>query len=337
MDSASALLRLLGDDVRLRLLRALSLEALNVSELTAILGIAQSGVSRHLGLLRDAGLVVEDRTGSYAWFRLAPGAAAPDDPRAALWAFLRAEFAHPAPAFGADDARLQEVRRVRKESFTRHGVDAKQGQIVPGRSWAAWSRALGLLLPAVDVADLGCGDGYLALEAASWARRVIAVDRSAAVLGRARALAARRRVRNVVWKQGELERLPLADASVDIALLSQALHHAADPAAALAEAHRVLRPGGRVLILDLRAHDEGWVRTRLGDRWLGFDEEELRRKALGAGFSAVTMKTGARISGDPFVVLIAAGTKATDGQAPAAGRRTKRQARSRRTSSQAHT
>jgi ArsR family transcriptional regulator len=286
----------------------LSAEALNVSELTSVLGIAQSGVSRHLGLLREAGLVVEDRSGGYAWYRLAPAVQDPASGRAALWEWLSREFRREAPASKADDARLQEVRRMRKESFTVHGAGAERGQLVPGRSWAAWSRALGLLLPRIDVADLGCGEGYLAIEAAAWARRVVAVDRSGEVLARARALAARRHVRNVTWKRGELERLPLADASADVALLSQALHHAADPARALAEARRVLRPDGRALVLDLREHQETWVTRTLGDVWLGFSEARLRELLEGAGFDDVVVRVGARTIGDPFVVLIASGT-----------------------------
>ena len=154
----------------------------------------------------------------------------------------------------ADEARLQEVLRLRKENFdTPRGADARDArQFVPGRSWAAWSRALGLLLPPLTVADLGCGDGYLAIEASRWASRVIAVDRSKLVLERARALGARRRVTNVVWKRGELEKLPIKDATIDVALLSQALHHAANPARAVAEAARITVPGGRVIVLDLR-------------------------------------------------------------------------------------
>jgi ArsR family transcriptional regulator len=309
VDGASSLLRLLGDDVRLRLLRTLSIEALNVSELTAILGIAQSGVSRHLGLLREAGLVVEERSGGYAWYRLAPDLEAGAGSRAGLWGWLRDELSRRTEVTTADDARLQEVRRVRKENFAQHGADARKGQIVPGRSWAAWSRALGLLLPAVDVADLGCGDGYLSIEAAAWARSVVAVDRSPEVLARGRELAGRRRATGIEWKRGDLEQLPLDAASVDIALLSQALHHAGDPAAALAEAFRVLRPSGRVLVLDLRSHDEPWVRTTLGDRWLGFDDAELGRLIARAGFHDVVVRVGARVPADPFVTLIAAGTR----------------------------
>jgi SAM-dependent methyltransferase len=308
VDGPSSLLRLLGDDARLRLLRVLSLEALNVSELTTILGIAQSGVSRHLGLLRDAGLVAEERSGGYTWYRLSPELTGDTGSRAELWGWLRRELARPTPTTAADDARLQEVRRLRKESFGSHGAGARRGQIVPGRSWAAWSRALGLLLPAVDVADLGCGDGYLTIEAARWARRVTAVDRSAEVLARGRELAARRNAKNIEWKRGDLERVPLPDASVDIVLLSQALHHADDPALALGEARRILRPAGRVLVLDLRSHSQQWVRTTLGDRWLGFDDQTLCRLLREAGFEQVTVRVGARAPADPFVTLIAVGT-----------------------------
>jgi ubiquinone/menaquinone biosynthesis C-methylase UbiE/DNA-binding transcriptional ArsR family regulator len=304
MDRPATLLRLLGDPTRLRLLRALSREPLNVSELTAVLGLAQSGVSRHLGLLREAGLVIEDRAGGFSWYRLAEPVAGDQ----ALWSWLAAGFETATPATRADDARLEEVRRIRKENFSQHGRGDER-QMVPGRSWAAWSRALGLLMPPVDVADLGCGDGYLTIEAARFARRVIAVDRSREVLARGKALAARRKVSNVRWKLGELDRLPIRDAQVDVALLSQALHHAEDPARALAEASRILCPGGRVLVLDLRAHGEGWVRAKLGDHWQGFDDRRLRDLISGAGFEAVTVRVGARRSGDPFTVLIAAGTK----------------------------
>lgn len=324
----SALFRLLGDATRLRLLRVLSREPLNVSELTAVLGVAQSGVSRHLGLLRDAGLVTEERSGAYTRYHLAapkPGAAYESGrPGAAyedrsgvngadgkLWAWLTETFDRATPATKADDARLAEVRRVRKESFAdpgRHGDERRQ--LVPGRSWAAWARALGLLLPELDVADLGCGEGYLTLESARWARHVTAIDRSREVLERGKALAGRRKLANITWKRGDLEDVPLPDRSVDLALLSQALHHAAQPARALTEAHRILRPGGRILVLDLRQHEETWVRSKLGDTWLGFSDAALRALLREAGFDRVRLQVGAAArSGDPFTVLVAAGTK----------------------------
>ncbi len=305
---AAALYRLLGDDARLRLLRLLGRERLNVSELTAILGLAQSGVSRHLGLLKDAGLVREDREAGFAYYRLAvDGADRPESEP--LRALLNVQFEAMSglPAAREDDARLQEVLRLRKESFEAHGTDSRQ--MVPGRSWPAWARALGLLLPPLTVADLGCGEGYLTIEVARWAKRVFAVDRSPEVLRRARGLARRRRATNIIWKRGEIERVPLPDDSVDVSLLSQALHHANSAAAALAEAARIAVPGGRVLILDLRAHEEAWTRTRLADRWLGFEDEQLRRLLCEAGLQQVQVRVGARKAGDPFTVLIACGVK----------------------------
>jgi len=305
MDTA-ALLRLLGDSTRLRLLRLLSLESLNVSELTAVLGVAQSGVSRHLGLLRDAGLVAEDRSGAFSWYRLSDAFSA-NGSRPSLHTWLADEFARTSATTRADDARLEEVRRLRKDAFRVHGDERRQ--LVPGRSWPAWARALGLLLPAVDVADLGCGDGHLTVEAARWARHVTAIDRSADVLARGRELATRRKLDNITWKRGELDRLPIKAETMDVALLSQALHHAEQPARALAEAYRILRPGGRVLVLELREHDEQWVKTTLGDRWLGFSDTTLRGLLQNAGFDEPVVRLGARRSADPFAVLIATGTK----------------------------
>jgi SAM-dependent methyltransferase len=312
MNLGGALFRLLGDDARLRILRLLAAERLNVTELTGILGLAQSGVSRHLGMLKDAGLVAEQREAGYTWYRLAPGLQDGDNGLGPLWPLLERQFAEAGRTREgrADDARLEEVRRVRKENFEQHeGPDARERQLVPGRSWAAWARALGHLLPPLRVADLGCGDGYLTIEASRWASRVIAIDRSKAVLQRARDLAARRKVTNVTWRQGDIERLPLRDASVDVALLSQALHHAGDPARALSEAARIVVPGGRVLVLDLREHEQQWVRDRLGDRWCGFSEAKLAQLLKGAGLTDVSVSVGARRTGDPFTVLIASGVK----------------------------
>jgi ArsR family transcriptional regulator len=346
--NSAATFRLLGDEARLRLLRLLAAERLNVTELTSILGIAQSGVSRHLGLLKDAGLVEERRDGGFTYFRLAPALESGRNGFGPLWPLLRAQFeAASVTAEGrADAARLEEVRRVRKENFEDHGAAADARQIVPGRSWAAWARALGHLLPPLEIADLGCGDGYLAIEAARFAKRVIAVDRSAAALARAKQLArrmnhfayavysvpgsrrepakrrARERVREfegrspstkIEWKRGELEKLPLKNACVDVALLSQALHHAASPEKALAEAVRIVRPGGRVLVLDLRRHDEHWVRDRLGDAWLGFDDAELARLMKTGGALRDQSQRRRPPRADLFTVLIASRKRSESG------------------------
>jgi ArsR family transcriptional regulator len=306
---ASALYRLLGDEARLRLLRVLDKDRFNVKELTGILGLAQSGVSRHLGLLKESELVVEERDGAYSFYRLAPSVKADKSP---LWPLLRAQFdaAAASPTVKADESRLQEVLRLRRENFEHVGPDTRDGrQLVPGRSWAAWSRALGMLLPPLEVADLGCGEGYLTIETARWAKQVTAVDRSSGVLARAKALAERKKLANIVWKKGELEKLPIDAHAMDVALLSQALHHASDPAKALDEAVRILKPGGRLLILDLRPHDETWVREKLGDQWFGFSDDHLSGMLARAGFTEIRVTLGARRTNDPFAVLLAIGTK----------------------------
>jgi ArsR family transcriptional regulator len=306
VQQASALFRLLSDSTRLRLLRILATDRFNVTELTGILGVAQSNVSRHLGLLKDAGLVTEEREAGYVYYRVA------EDTRSnghgPLWTLLDTHFESAAAdrAVRADDARAQEVLRLRKENFETHG-DPRQ--LVPGRSWAAWARALGHLLPPLDIVDIGCGEGYLTLEAARWARSVIGIDRSSEVLERATALARRRRVSNVTWKKGDFRKLPVKDESIDVALLSQSLHHAADPADALSEAIRVLRPGGRVLISTFEntiRHGCGIASATVTSASRGPQLETLLREA---GLSDVRVGVGASKTGDPFAVLIASGRK----------------------------
>ena len=309
MLESAALCRLLGDDGRLRLLRLVSAERLNVSELTAILGIAQSGVSRHLGMLREAGLVREDREGGFRFY-----SAADDDKGAKLssiWPALQeqlaAEGGDSRGVLQGDDARLHEVVRQRREQRDTHGGAGRgDRQLVPGRSWAAWSRALGFLLPGLVVADFGCGDGHLTMEMAVWSTRVVGVDRSREVLRRARALAKKRRVSNVEWKHGEIEDVPLSDNALDLVVLSQALHHATVPEQALSEATRVVKPSGRVLVLDLVEHDQAWVADRLGDRWPGFGRERLATMMAGAGLTNIRVETG--LDENPFGVVVAVGT-----------------------------
>jgi ArsR family transcriptional regulator len=294
----------------------LAQDRFNVGELTAILGLAQSGVTRHLGLLKEANLVTEERSSGFVYYRLPD--ASHVEPRLPIWALLVEQFAATSTDRDVreDEVRMQEVLRSRQEQFYPHG-DTRQ--MLPGRSWAAWARTLGELLPPLDVVDIGCGDGYLAVEAARWARHVTGVDRSDDVLERAKALATKRRVTNVEWRKGDLSRLPLRDASHDVALLSQSLHHASDPERAIAEAVRVLRPSGRLLLMDLKSHDQTWVRSRFGDRHLGFTTDQLRELLEGAGLAHVRVSTGAARRGDPFTVLVASGTKPS--HAPASRRR----------------
>ena len=292
--------RLLGDEVRLRLLRLLSQERLNVTELTGILGLAQSGVSRHLGLLKDAGL---DCGGARGRLHLLPH---PADLRdglngfGPLWPLLEAQFhgnRRDRGGAGRRCAARGSAARPRKENFDAHaGPDTNERQLVPGRSWAAWARALGHLLPPVRVADLGCGEGYLTVETSRWAARVIAVDRSPEVLKRARALAARRQVTNVIWKQGDSRSCPCATRASTSRCSRRRCTTPTTRSWRCVRRSRILVPGGRVLVLDLREHAEAWVRDRLGDKMLGFSDQRLARLLADAGLDDVRITTGARKS-----------------------------------------
>jgi ArsR family transcriptional regulator len=297
MNEHAALFRLLGDEARLRILNALAREALNVSELVEVLGIVQSGVSRHLRLLKGGGLLDEEREAGWSYYRARPETAT-NGAVALILEELRARG-----EFRDDEARMKEVLRTRSE----RRPPPPGRHIVPGRSWAAWARGLGLLLPEWRVADLGCGSGQLALEIASWADWVVGIDRDAEVLKKARRRAHVRGVGNVRWREGSVDRVPLPDRAVDLALLSQVLHCVDDPAVALAEARRILVPGGRILVLELHAHKETWVVPRLGHVRLGFVPSELRRLLKDAGFRRVRVRPGDGKRDEPFKVLIADG------------------------------
>ncbi len=297
--------RLLGDETRLRLLRVLTQVELNVTELTAVLGISQSGVSRHLRLLREAGLVAERREGSWTYFSLRGDG---EQPATSFWTAARPLLADDEDQ-GGDLARLEEVLRQRRERASSPFDSVDDRLPVPGRSWIAWARGLLHLVPPARVADIGCGDGGLALELARFASEVVAIDRSPAMLERARARAAAAGMDNIRCRLGELELLPLENQSVELCVLSQILHHAAQPQRALAEAGRVLCDGGRVLIIDLAPHTEEWVRERLGDQWLGFAPEQLREMLVAAGFSQIRLDTVPGRRGEAFEVLIASGQR----------------------------
>lgn len=293
---------MLGDTARLRLLRLLAREKLNVSELTDILAMAQSGISRNLRLLKEAGLVTERRESGWAFYSLDPETYT--QALRELWPLLRHQLTTLTEA-REDDARLEEVLRQRREDFR----ETTQRGGCPGRSWAAWARTLSYLVPTLTVADLGCGEGTLTLEVARWARKVIAVDHSREMLRKAKALAKKRRITNVIWQLSEIEEAPLKDDSAQVVLMAQVLHSVKDPLVALRQARRILAPGGTLLIQELKTHQEEWVKDRLGDVRLGFEQKELVGLLKQASFTDVRIDVGARRRGDPFTVLIGAGRK----------------------------
>lgn len=305
---STRLLRALGDETRLRLLHLLSLEELSGSELMEVLNMGQSRVSTHLNLLKEAGLVVDRRAGRRSLYSLAGGASS-------AWVERAIDEARGAPEFEADAAgvvSLRARRQAEKRAYFDRVAASFGEQILPGRTWEGLGRALLRLAPRARYVDIGVGDGLLTLMLAEAAASVTAVDISPEMLAQLRRRAAAKGIDNLHTVEGELEDLPLPDASFDVAVLSQALHHAAAPERALAEARRVLAPGGRLLVIDLLAHAEEWVREKHQHLQLGFSEARLASLLEAAGFAEVEVQRAARDPQPPhFMTLVASGSVPT--------------------------
>jgi SAM-dependent methyltransferase len=272
----------LADATRCRLLLALEAHELTVGELCTALALPQSTVSRHLRILSDEAWVESRAEGATRWYRMAP---ALDHEARALWALVR-EPVQSTLLAQQDVARLEAVliaRRSRSEAFITSAAaewDANVATLFGAR--ADLGAALALLDPTMIVGDLGCGTGSLSLSLARHVAQVHAIDGSAAMLDTARQRL--QSLPNVTVAAGSLESLPLADASLDAAVLMLVLHHVAEPSRVLKEARRVLREGGRLLIADMCAHEREEYRTQMGHVWLGFDERSLRSWVSKAGF-----------------------------------------------------
>lgn len=276
-------MKLLADPTRLRILCLLSAEELAVAELQSILDMGQSRISSHLALMRQAELVIDRKAGKRTYYCLQPELS--DASRTLVKAAVTA--LSDSPEFEADRAGLERVlarrRRVSEDYFnTMAGrLDKKY---CPGRSWEGIAHLLLHLVPCVEIADLGAGEGVIGNLMARRAKRVYCVDNARKMVQFGSEMAKRYGIDNLEYRLGDIEAVPLEDASVDVALLSQALHHALHPETALAEARRILRPEGLLLILDLNEHNFEQARTLYADRWLGFNQNTLYRWLKEAGF-----------------------------------------------------
>jgi ArsR family transcriptional regulator len=302
-------LRLLADPTRSRMLHLLHRGELAVGELQEILGLPQSRISTHLALLRKAQLVNDRRDGKKSFYSLARDLPVSVD--GIVDAALAASAREPKSA--ADQRSLQRIIEKRRQKAEQHFnlvADRLGRNYCPGRSWEAIGQMLFLLTPRVRIADLGAGDGTLSRLLARQAESVHCVDNSPRMVQVGRALAKKEHLRNLTYVLGNIEKVPLPDRSIDLALLSQALHHAENPRQALAEAFRILKPGGRLLILDLRAHRFEKARELYADRWLGFKENELHDWIEEAGFSQSEVRVVAKEAKEPcFETILATGMK----------------------------
>lgn len=301
------LIRLLGDPTRLRLLVLLQRESLSVVELQEILGMGQSRISSHLALLKQSGLVNDRREGKKSFYSFVEprGAATRQLLRTIVEAALHdAEFAE-------DPVNLERVlnrRREQAEAYFSMIAGKFDKNYTPGRSWQAIGHFLLLLTPEIDIVDLGAGEGLLSQLLARRARSVVCIDNSPAMVQVGAELAAAQGIENLRYQLGDIEKIPMGEARADLALLSQALHHALHPERAIAEARRILRPGGRLVILDLKQHAFEQARELYADVWLGFAPNQLYAWLKAAGFTEVSVDAVAREPVPPhFETLLATG------------------------------
>jgi len=303
------ILRVVADPNRLRILLLLKTEELSVAELQEILVMGQSTISTHLSQLKQAGLVEDRRIGKNSLYSVTSGNG--NDVLVDLLARAQKEI----PEAAHDLATARRVVKKRQDKM-RAFFDSVAGRLgkdyVPGKSWKSVAEALLRIMPPMVIADLGTGDGSFSLLLAQNATKVIAVDSSAKMIEFARDQAHRHHVKNVDYRLGDMEELPIDDKSVDLVFFSQSLHHALHPQHAIAEAARILRPGGRIAILDLAKHRFEEAREMYADEWLGFSEAELELMLLQAGFAKVQTSVVYKEDKAPhFQTLLAVAHKAS--------------------------
>ncbi|WP_395749225.1 ArsR/SmtB family transcription factor [Prosthecobacter sp.] len=308
MASVLKSLSLIADPTRVRLLLLLKQEELSVAELQEVLSLPQSNISAQLAKLKAAGLVADRRSGKNRLYQLdKPGAKdlATHEHFLALLDAAGAELRE----VTKDTEALQIVLRKRAQTAKAY-FDALAGKFgrhyIPGRSWKGLGETLLKLLPPLVIADLGAGEGTLSQLLAERAKKVIAVDNSEKMVDYGAELAQKHGFTNLEFRLGDIESPPIPPLSVDLVFLSQALHHAQNPEKALKAAHTILRPGGRIVVLDLLKHQFEQARDLYADVWLGFSESDLHDMLNRAGFKKIETSVVHRESQSPHFQTILA-------------------------------
>jgi ArsR family transcriptional regulator len=300
--------RLLGDPARVRILLLLEREELSVAELQEILARGQSQISTHLSQLKQAGLIEDRRTGKNIFYRLQPSTGTEGKAVGQIMGILRQAVAD-IPEAEQDLAALKLVIGKRRDRM-RNYFDSLAGKFgrayLPGRSWEGLAEVLLRLMPPLVIADLGAGEGTFSQLLALRAKHVIAVDNADKMVEFGRKLARTHGLRNLEFRLGDLEALPLQKGEVDLAFFSQSLHHAIHPEKAVEEAFRIVRPGGRIVILDLLRHQFEEAREMYADVWLGFTELELRSFLKKSGFRNVQTAIVHREAEPPHFATVSA-------------------------------
>lgn len=302
-------LRALSDPTRLRIIALLEHDELSVNELQEITRMGQSRISTHLGLLQEAGLLQSRRDGKRSFYKLQPDA----DGITLEFIQLAIRGAKELPEHKADQVNLKRILARRNEQaqvYFNQVAGRFDRSYGPGRSWQAFGHLLLRILPPLVVADLGSGEGLLSELLARRAKKVIAVDNSEKMVTFGAAKAKKNGLKNLEFRLGDLETPPIEPHSIDLAVLSQALHHAQEPARAIQSVYKILRPGGQIMILDLLKHNFERARDLYGDRWLGFAESDLHNWLEAAGFKKIEINVVAREEQPPhFETVLASAEK----------------------------
>jgi ArsR family transcriptional regulator len=287
----------------------LQAEELSVAEIQEVLGMGQSRISTHLAQLKRSGLVRDRRVGKNIYYSWTPAGPIKEPELRSVVRLAVADM----PEAAADRSGLKHViakRRNRTREYFNKLAGKFGRSYCPGRSWQALAHLLITLIPAIDVADLGAGEGTLSQLLAKRARKVIAIDISERMIEVGTQLAKDHGFTNLEYRLGDLEEPPIADSSIDLAVFSQALHHANSPHKAIAAARRILRPGGRLAILDLLTHSFEQARELYADLWLGFSEIELLHLLEQTGFRENEVQVVSREPNSPyFQTVLATGVK----------------------------
>lgn len=309
MSSTLKSLRALSDPTRIRIIALLEKDELSVNELQEITRMGQSRISTHLGLLQDSELVQSRREGKRTFYKLYPES----NHGAREFIELAIRGAKELPEHDSDEINLKRILNRRREQAQVYfnQIAGRFDRVYgPGRSWQAFGHLLLRILPPLSVADLGAGEGLLSELLARRCKKVIAVDNSERIVEFGAAKAKKNNLKNLEFRLGDLQNPPIEAHSVDLVILSQALHHAEDPNRAIEAAYKLLRPHGQIMILDLLKHNFDKARELYGDRWLGFPESDLHRWLEQAGFKKIEINVVAREEQPPhFETVLAGGEK----------------------------
>jgi len=309
MSDSWEILKLLADSTRVRILSLLAGQELSVAELQEVLDMGQSRISSHLALLRQGELVHDRREGKKTFYTL--NQAFDVQGTALLQAACTA--VQGTSRIHEDNANLKRILEKRKQQ-SEHYFNSVAGRLskhyCPGRSWEAIGHFLLHLTPKIKIVDLGAGEGLLSQLLARRADEVVCIDHSPKMVEFGRELANKNGFTNLSYQLGDIEAVPLNDQAFDLALLSQALHHAHHPQKAIQEAFRILKPGGQLIIIDLLAHQFEQARELYADVWLGFSENKLYQFLTAAGFRQVEINVVAEEAEAPyFQTVLASGVK----------------------------